>query len=701
MAMHPLLVQLLTPDRRTLVFALKGVIAMAMALFVSMSLGLERPYWALVSAIFLQTRPESGLVIEKALCQVLGSVVGGFVGILILALLIPYVYLALACLALWVGLNSAAAAMVHSRNFTYAFAMAAMTAGLVVVMVMVDAPTADSEAVFLVAQARISEIAVGAVCAMLVSQLLWPLKVKDRLRENARDVINRTLDYLKLELDPASTHEQRHDEADQILEVLMALTDDSSAVVYEGPEGPGRGRAANVLCNKVMSLLAASQILGRFHRNHNELVSPAFARLQEQMGVHFQKIIDTDNYAEAYLQAQALRRELLDKRENFVDESAIVFRLTHTSLELVADLIVVLRAYNALQNPDRTLLKASKLTTHRDPLLGAINGLRTAVVFLVGAATWVATASPAAIVMMIIPVVFSVNFARFSLGALTSFLRRVLMGVMVSIPASLFFGLALLSQGSRDFEILLLVLAGPYFIGLLALAVRPTVPYGLGFCIPFAIIVQPGNNMDFNVELALGTAFGLFIGISTLYWVFKLIAPPDSQLMQRRLLKATAHDLVDIDNHPHPENWFNGRMGERLLRLANYDQDIGHKERYMTDLGFTGLNLGHVSMRLRRLLKKHRGPRVDAQLVRWQQALADTYLMSSRGENSTLFREASARLLEAVHAGKEPGQNTMVAKGLCERLALTFERTAITVSEAQGRPAWTSLELTQSLAAVE
>ncbi len=151
MPKHPLLPQLLTPDRSSVIFAVKGVIAMAMALFVSMSLGLERPYWALVSAIFLQIRPESGLVIEKAICQVAGSVVGGLVGILILAFLVPYPYLALASLALWVGLNSAAATMVHSRNFTYAFAMSAMTAGLVVTMVMVETSTADSEAVFQIA----------------------------------------------------------------------------------------------------------------------------------------------------------------------------------------------------------------------------------------------------------------------------------------------------------------------------------------------------------------------------------------------------------------------------------------------------------------------------------------------------------------------------------------------------------------------
>ncbi len=663
-----------------MVFAIKGVIAMAMALFTSMYLGLERPYWALVAAIFLQTRPESGLVIEKALCLILGSLVGGAVGVLILALLSPYPLLALGSLTLWVSLNSAGAAMMHTKNFIYAFAMAGMTAALVVILVMADAAVASSQAVFDIAQARISEIAVGAVCAMLVSKLLWPMMVKDQMRDDARIVINKTLENLTFELDPKSTHDQRHHSAEQILETLVALADDSSAAVYEGPEGPGRSRAANLLSNKVLSLLALTQILGRFHRNHDDLLSPAFRRMLEHMRMHFRMIVATNTYDEAYRLAQALRRVLKEQRSAFEGESAIVTRLAGTALELASDLVVVLRAYSALENPDRTLLKAPKLSNYRDPLFGAINGLRTGVVFLFGAIIWVTTASSSAMMMMILPVVFSVTFAQFPLAYLKAFLRRLLLGVLLSTPVSMVFGMALLSQSSGDFEILVLVLVGPYFIGLLALANRDTLPYGLGFCIPLAMIIQPGNHMTFNAATAANNALGLLVGIGALYWIFQLIAPPDSQLMKRRLLRATARDLVDIDNHPMAERWYNGRMGERLLRLANYDQENDRKERFMTDLGFTGLNLGHTSLRLRKLIRSRRGPLVDAQLRRWQQVLADTYLMASRGEFNPQFRASSGRLLQAIHSVSPPDQQTVIIEGMFERLALTFERTARTVA---------------------
>ncbi|WP_115720510.1 FUSC family protein [Gallaecimonas mangrovi] len=679
MQLSPTLAHFLTPDKRTVTFAVKGVIAMALSLFVSMYLNLDRPYWALVSAVFLQIRPESGLVIEKGICQIVGSAIGGSVGILIINCFAPYPLLAFACLALWIGLNSALSAMVHRINFIYGFAMAGMTASLVVILVMANASTADSQSVFTVAQARISEIAIGAVCATLVSLLLWPVRVKSVLRVHARNVINQALDYLVLELDPDGSHDDRHRHADQTLESLIALNDDSSAVVYEGPEGSARARAAGTLCNKVLSLMAVVQIFGRLQRNHAELMDEDIKAQMQIMRERFRAMVETHSFSECYQLAQKLRRELLHFRAGYQAPSPILARLTQTSLELVADLVMVLKAYDALENSDRTLLNAPSLSTHRDPLVGAITGFRSMVVFLIGASIWIGTSAQAVIMMMILPVVFSVMFAR--LPSPTIVLKRLLVGVVIAMPVSLFFGLGLLAPAVGKFELLVLVMAGPLFIGLLALANRATLPYGLGFCIPFIILLQPSNSMTFAVDTTLSTAFGIFTGVSVLYWVFKLITAPDSILMQKRLIKATAKDIADISHHRHPEQWFNGRMGDRLMRLSGYEQGTTDGTRYLTDLGLTGLNLGHVSIRLRRQLKDNHDPRVHALLDIWQKSLADTFLLCAKGGFNSEFRTNSQLLLEALKKASDKTPQLELIEGMLERLALTFERTATTFKE--------------------
>lgn len=688
MTLHPLLEQLLLPDRRSVIFACKGLLAMALALFTAMSLQLENPYWALVAAIFLQLRPESGMVIEKALCQLAGTAVGGVVAVLILAALIPYPLTALGCLTLWVGLNSMLASLVHRNNYTYAFAMSGMTAALIVLLVMADAAAASSQQVFAIALARISELTVGVICAMLVSQLVWPVTVKEGLKEHARKVINGSLAYLVAELDPDSSPEQRHQHSDEVFAALIALNDDSSAVVYEGPEGPGRGRAATLLCNKTLSLLAMVQMLGRFQRDEPGQLSPAFADLLQTLCSHFEDIIATRNFADAYAVAQALRRKILDHRSENTDETAVISRLTQTALDLSADLVMILRAYNALEERDQTLLKSPELQSYREPLVGIVNGFRTAVVFCLGAVLWVQTAAPAVILMMITPVVYSITYARHPQQTLAVLLKRLLAGVVCAIPVALLMA-GFLSQSSSSFEMLILVLAGPYFVGMLALANSNTLAYGLGFCIAFTLITQPSNHMVFQADMAVSSALGLLVGISLLYWVFKLVAQPDTELLQRRLLKSIARDLLHINRQESAGAWFNSRMGERLLRLVNYDQAEYPEERHMTELGLTGLHLGYVILRVWALLKPQPGSELEAAVQGWHQTVAAAYLASAKGRVSRDFPAACAELLRVLEdnsAGEAADEQRLtLIQGMCQSQIATFERAAHTIAAARQR----------------
>lgn len=56
----PVISHFLTPNRNTVIFAVKGVISMAAALFISMHLELDRPYWAVVASMLLQARKRAG-----------------------------------------------------------------------------------------------------------------------------------------------------------------------------------------------------------------------------------------------------------------------------------------------------------------------------------------------------------------------------------------------------------------------------------------------------------------------------------------------------------------------------------------------------------------------------------------------------------------------------------------------------------------
>lgn len=673
--MEAVLRNLFSPKKQAVIFALKGVIAMAMALTVALFLNLDRPYWALVSAVFLQIRPESGLVAEKALCQIVGTVIGGLFGILLLTQLISYPYLALGILGLWLGINSTLSALVRQTNFIYGFAMAAVTAEIIVLLVIASPTTVSSQAVFSIAQSRMSEIIIGSICAGIVSHLFWPVKVKNGLQIQAKSLINQTLNYLVTELNIQGSHEERHQQIDGILATLGAVNEDSSAVRYEGPKGPGRARAANQLSQKVLSLLALIQIFGRLQRSHTKLMSPLLTQLFTQLKQVLANIAQANSVDDCIEQVKNLRRELTEYRANNSSELPFESHMLNVSVDIATELTVLLRAYRALEERDTRLLNAPSTVTYRDPLAAIIVGFRTVMVFFIGACIWVSTGSPAAIMIMILPVIFSIMLARFPLIVLRVVLKRIMIGVVVASFVSIFYALNLLAYSGGQLEILILVLAGPYFIGLLLLADRETLPYGLGFCIPFSILVSPSTDMSraFSIDYTLSAAMAIFTGVAILFWVFHLITGPSAQLLVHRIFKATHQDLLDINKHSAPIVWYNQRMADRLLRLTHYDQ--GSQSRAITDLALTALNLGHAAVRLRSVCENVAGKDLKY-FALWQHALADAFLLASKGQVDQQFKHACDALYQELVCILGESQQVEAIQGMFMRINLTFERSA-------------------------
>ncbi len=680
--MQALFESLFFPSRQALQFAIKGVLAMALSLYLAMFLNLDRPYWALIGAVFLQIRPEGGLVVEKGICQIVGTFVGGVVGIAILNWFSPYPELALGLLALWLGINAGLSALVRRQNFVYAFAMAGMTACLISLLVMIQPASASSQTIFAVAQARISEIIVGVICATLVSKLIWPVKVKDGVQAHAKNVINQTLGYLALEIDSQGSHEKRHQNIDTILESVTMLSDDSSAVAFEGPEGPGQSRAVNAICNSVLSLLALVQIFGRLQRQHPELIGDVLSPVLEEMRQSFTQMAESQDYNECYHIVQNLRRKQLEYTNLNIEKTPLQARLVKISLELSSELVVLLKGYAKFTSKTPAKLNAPRIQSYRDPLVGLTTGLRSTILFLVGAGLWVGTGSSSVMMIMILPVVFSIMMARLPSPILSVVLKRILVGIVFAVPIAIFYAVPLLAASSRDYELLVMILAGPYFIGLLALANRPTLPYGLGICIPFTIFVMPSNDMTraLSIDSTISNAMAIFVGVTVLFWIFKMITGPSLPLMITRLVKATCSDLRDMTEHTTPEQWFNARMGDRLLRISTYDKASG-ASRNVTDLALTGLNLGHVSIRLGRIVHRIAGTNVDDELRYWQRALGDAFMQAFYGKYNADFKQSCERLITKLEPFDLNEEQKDLLEGMFMRIGLTLERSAQAIAE--------------------
>ena len=687
MTLDSRLATILTPDRQSLLFALKGILAMALALWLAMLMQLERPYWALISAVFLQIRPETGLVIEKGLCQIGGTLVGGAVGLMILAWLLPYPLLAIVCLMLWIGLNAGASAWLRQANFIYGFAMAGITATLIVVISIANPHATSSIGIFHVATARVSEIILGATCATLVSNLFWPAHVAGLLRNHARNALNQTLAYLELELNPAGTHATRHQQVDSLLQDIFALSDDSSAVFYEGSQGPGRARAATMVCHKTLSLIARIRVIGRLMRNHDDLLTDEIRDVLTQLRQSFLRMRETHSAEQAMEEAQQLRHTLRTARKaQRSTVPALQRRFYLVALNLTSDLILALEANRALYHSREMQLRPPSLKPYRDWQVAAAVGLRSALVFLIAAGLWVGTASPMAIMLMVMPVMFTILFARLPEPDLV--LKRATFTSVLATPVSLFFALPLLAMANGSFPLLLVVLTAPLFVALLAISKKETLAYGLGFCTPYIILVQPGNDMDFDVARVASNGLAITAGIFIAFLMFRLITPPNGAGLRRRLIRHTANDLRRVTEGPRAqqEDWFNARMADRLRWLTVCDKALPETRRHFTDLGLTGLNLGQVSLWIHSHLHEDSSPRVRECARQWQDALAHGYQRCAQGKTDSQFLNRSAELLRALQGAGVNHTQKLQITGALERIDLTFQRMATRLKEGVTDP---------------
>jgi len=390
-------------------------------------------------------------------------------------------------------------------------------------------------------------------------------------------------------------------------------------------------------------------------------------------------------------EAQALRQQLREARGDQADDAPpLQRRFFQVAQNLTADLILALEANRALHMSHEVQLRPQGLKPYRDLQIAAAVGLRSALVFALAAGLWVGTASPMAIMLMIMPVMFTILFAR--LPEPDQVLKRATFSSVLATPVALFFTLPLLAINNGNFPLLILILGAPLFIGLLAISKRLTLPLGLGFCTPYIILVQPGNAMDFDVARVASNGLAISTGIAIAFLMFRLITPPNGPNLRRRLIRQTAADLTLLGVPSHAsggnanvnEEWFNARMADRLRWLTICDKALPEAHRHFTDLGLTGLNLGQVSLWIQSRLRSNAPASLVDSANRWQLALSAAYQACSQGKVDEGFRQQSEKLkLDMEDAGNLAQRDRELIAGALERIALTFERMAYRLAQTQ------------------
>ncbi|MFB9866920.1 FUSC family protein [Vreelandella sulfidaeris] len=673
--MSPFLNTYLMPNATAVKFAIKTTLAMMLALYVALAFNLERPYWALISAAFLQIRPMSGMVIEKGICQLGGTFIGAVAGIIIMALFAQARIPALMTLTLWIMLCTYVGSL-WRNNYTYGCLMAAVTAMLIVVISSNSTPAG----IFEIAAARLSELGLGAICAMLVSSLLWPSHVGTHLATQADNVINEAFKHAALRLEASDDIPAMQAALRGSLTPLTLLETDSQAARFEGPLGPGRVRATHVLTRRTLRFFANLQALHQLMHDHADRLDPQSIVLAGEVAQSFR---DAENVKGVTASRKALKalRHQVHEHDDEDGLAPLDRRLLLGLREAIGHAMVMLDAREAIASPASHQLRSSPLAWHRDRLAASINALRSGLVFSLLATLWIVTAWQSAMVAMMLGTLFSAFFAsRDNPIAITMMFYK---GMLVAIPSAFLFGHVLLSQ-AHGFPMLAMIFGTPLFLGLLGATNPATMGYCLSFTIFNILLTMPSNGMDFSFDSFANRVVAAVIGLSCVVMGFRLLPGLGAKLRRRRLIKAISTDIHKLQRRSirGAETRFSGHMADRLLQLAQHDDMLPEEQRHLFILGLTGLDLGTATLRLRDRLDDAPNPHIRRAHQHLLRALANGFEQSANGKPPEGIREAGKQLDEAIVAyGDVPADRRVLLEGLIERLELALERLARIMSE--------------------
>ena len=233
-------------DRATAWHGLRLALAAWLALAVALALRLPNPYWAAMP-VWVVTQASAGLLLERAVFRVLGTLIGAAAGFAVLRLSADP-WLVFLLLGLWVGM---AGALTHLLRGVHAYGalVAGMTAAVVVLPVLFTPGLGMA-----LAWARVECTLIGVLAVTAVTARFTPGSARAAFYRRARDLAADALDCAAVP-EPGGERERA------ALAGIAAL-DESAALISAGSvEGYRRLRGVHALVVAALATLAAGRAL--------------------------------------------------------------------------------------------------------------------------------------------------------------------------------------------------------------------------------------------------------------------------------------------------------------------------------------------------------------------------------------------------------------------------------------------------------
>jgi len=587
-------------------YLFKYLLAAFLALWVALKMEMDQPATALLTVVIVM-HFRSGMVMTKSYYRLIGTVIGILFSMLLVAWFAQDRFPFFIAAALWIGLCTAGSLIY--RNFqSYGFVLAGYT------LCIVGLPaTLTPWHTFQIASTRLSEIGVGLLSAMLVSELILPQRLWQNIQEVVRGKfrdfslllgagapagLNQPFlkfmqDLYQLESFRASVQFETDDARvhsttiNQLNVRFMAVS--TTYVVFQRLvqrlQAQSRSREAEALLALMRPLAETMLVDGRPAND-----SPALVRLQQAV-TDFQ-LGFTALFSQ---QLQALASQPDVNRLELETGAALLQRLA-SELAAYLQTYVLLVTKPRAQKIDSREFSADKLQMHIDWLPVTIAATRGALTLLILAAIWMTIDWPSGILAMTLGVITSTLFA--ASPAPTATIRQFSVGVLLGI-ALVYVSNVFWLTAAHDYVMLCIVIA-PAILLTAWLSARPTTALvGAGLGIAYFLMVGFNQALGDNPVKYFNDSIALMIALVVSGIMFSLTDYATSPWAKARVLAQLRQLVVDAcRNTSMTSAEFEMRARDLIQRSGNVQRQDADSVRMVEALCAT-LEIGHAVIALR------------------------------------------------------------------------------------------------------
>jgi len=551
-------------------FSVKCYISAMLALYISYSIGLRNPFWAMMTAYVVTTQPWAGSIRSKALYRLAGTILGSAAAIAIIPNLNQSPLLTTLAMSLWVG-GCLYISLLDRTPRSYVFMLAGYTAALI------GFPAVDDPiGLFDKGISRVEEISLGIMCAALVHTLLLPRSIAPVVMNGVDQTLADARTWIVSTLRCAAPEEDRQNRR-KLANDITQLRLTASHIPFDTSNIRWSSHLLRALLNRIISLTPViSSVEDRINalQQAGQPLPPAAHGVMKHISewVESGKQPDPEQLKSMHRAIDTITPAIEpDMKWHALLSASLATRLHELVNTYAKCLQMRIDLDTGIQNAsDEASANRRKPDLHIDRGIALQSALAAAIAIGICCVFWIITAWPQGGTAAMMAAVFSSFFSTLDNPAAP--MRVFLRYTIYSIPISAFYLLVALPS-VHTFEMLAMVIFPVVFV-LSALAIRPA--YALKAMALLFGVLGTFALMDVNqatLDIYLNSITGQLAGTAVAALVASLFRTISAERAVIRIQNANRQDLATLASTrrvlstPHLTSRMLDRVGLLQTRL--------------------------------------------------------------------------------------------------------------------------------------